>query len=313
MIKGRLASAIVDSLSRRYQAKLLAKLASVLGVSTVTLAGNNGVFEGRPDDFGLFFHYIERRMWSSGTVATICTLFDRLGGGTFVDIGANIGLTAVPVAMLPGTKVIAIEADPDNYALLCSNLRRNGCETNASALHVAVGSEPGTFALVRNPTNSGDRRVRGPGQPSQDYEGGWESVEVVVRTLDDIMQQISGVAAVAESGAMVAKMDIQGAEVRALRSGQVTFGQADALFTEFWPAGIRRFGDRPDEYLNDLLHLFPYICEYDEDSGAIRWHTRETLAPLLHLADDRPVADGKWVRTDYRNLIACRERVRAML
>ncbi|MEM3087838.1 MAG: FkbM family methyltransferase [Candidatus Bathyarchaeia archaeon] len=60
-------------------------------------------------------------------------------GGTFLDIGANVGGYTVR-ACKKGVKTIAIEPDPDNYRLLKLNLRLNHC-TNSIVLNMAAGSK----------------------------------------------------------------------------------------------------------------------------------------------------------------------------
>jgi FkbM family methyltransferase len=64
-------------------------------------------------------------------------------GLTFVDIGANIGAIALPVAArLPNTPVFACEAHPELHALLCANTVANRL-TSVQALHAAVSDKDG--------------------------------------------------------------------------------------------------------------------------------------------------------------------------
>jgi len=60
------------------------------------------------------------------------------GGGTFVDVGANVGGYSVRACKM-GARVIAVEPDPDNYRMLKLNLELNQC-TNAHVLNIAAGS-----------------------------------------------------------------------------------------------------------------------------------------------------------------------------
>jgi len=61
------------------------------------------------------------------------------GGGTFVDVGANVGGYSVRACKI-GARVIAVEPDPDNYHVLKLNLELNQC-TNAHVLNIAAGSK----------------------------------------------------------------------------------------------------------------------------------------------------------------------------
>src|SRR5947208_1853417 len=49
--------------------------------------------------------------------------------GTLIDVGANIGALAIPVAkMRPQASIICIEADPEISGSLQDNVNRNGCK-----------------------------------------------------------------------------------------------------------------------------------------------------------------------------------------
>jgi len=60
-------------------------------------------------------------------------------GGTFVDVGANVGGYSVRACKM-GARVIALEPDPDNYRVLKLNLELNQC-TNANILNIAAASK----------------------------------------------------------------------------------------------------------------------------------------------------------------------------
>jgi len=61
------------------------------------------------------------------------------GGGTFVDVGANVGGYSVRACRM-GARVIALEPDPDNYRVLKLNLELNQC-TNANVLNIAAAGK----------------------------------------------------------------------------------------------------------------------------------------------------------------------------
>jgi FkbM family methyltransferase len=49
--------------------------------------------------------------------------------GTFIDVGANIGAVAIPIARArPDVSIVCIEADPKIQRLLQGNVNRNGCK-----------------------------------------------------------------------------------------------------------------------------------------------------------------------------------------
>jgi FkbM family methyltransferase len=84
-----------------------------------------------------------------------------------IDVGANIGAFAVTAARAAANgRVYAFEPEPDNFALLCGNVRRNGCR-NVTLVQAAVTDVPGEVALSLSPGNASGHSVRrnhgGPG------------------------------------------------------------------------------------------------------------------------------------------------------
>lgn len=77
----------------------------------------------------------------------IAVLPDHLGRVTLIDLGANIGLSALYIAKelearaLEIGQIIAVEPDPDNFRLLSENLRRSGLAALTTAIPAFVGAE----------------------------------------------------------------------------------------------------------------------------------------------------------------------------
>jgi FkbM family methyltransferase len=88
-------------------------------------------------------------------------------GGVFLDIGANIGIYALLAGRLvgPGGQVIAVEADPYNYAKLQAHLELNSI-TNVRALNVGVSDKEESLRLAVNST--GNRGGNSFLHPSED-------------------------------------------------------------------------------------------------------------------------------------------------
>ena len=80
---------------------------------------------GNPRDHGVFLPYAQSDRYSWHLVEVILELFGRGKGGTFVDIGANIGLMTLPIAA-QGINCEAFEADPDVFMLLADNIALSG-------------------------------------------------------------------------------------------------------------------------------------------------------------------------------------------
>ncbi|MBW4518147.1 MAG: FkbM family methyltransferase [Scytolyngbya sp. HA4215-MV1] len=128
--------------------------------------------------------FIQRRIFFFSIYEPNLTYFiqqNLRAGDTFVDLGANIGYFSMLASQQVGTsgKVIAIEAAPDTFAQLRSNLERNGCH-NVVCLNVAATKEPcWVDILCQDSKNIGCNQVtvvtqaegKVPGKPILDILG----------------------------------------------------------------------------------------------------------------------------------------------
>jgi FkbM family methyltransferase len=86
-------------------------------------------------------------------------------GHTFVDVGAHVGYFSVLACSRvgPSGRVIALEPEPHNFALLRANVERNRC-AQSTVLQLAAGSANGPMSLEVHPRNGGAHRVLPPGE-----------------------------------------------------------------------------------------------------------------------------------------------------
>lgn len=166
-------------------------------------------------------------------------------GAVVVDIGANIGYFTLLAAALvgPSGRVLAFEPNPDNVALIQLSLTENGFE-NVDLYPYAVSDEDQDLQLLVEKTNS-DARLFDPAV-DKGYDASLIRTVRAVR-LDDLL---------ADAGPLdVLKMDIEGAESRALR-GMERLIQATrpVIFTEFSPILIEAVSHvTPQSYLEMLI------------------------------------------------------------
>ena len=126
-----------------------------------------------------------------------CSAIDT--GMVVLDVGANIGIYTL-LAAKRGARVFAIEADPENARALQHHVEINGFVDRVSVFEMAATDRSQRVTLYRSPRNSGGSTLFGRRQ-------GVTSVGVEGRTIDSL-----GLPAID-----VCKMDIEGAEVIALR------------------------------------------------------------------------------------------------
>jgi FkbM family methyltransferase len=164
-------------------------------------------------------------------------------GMTVVDVGAHVGYYAVPLAKaVPNGKVIAIEPADANYRLLTENAERNGCR-NIVALKVAAGDRTASLTLFLDSGNTGSHSLA---EKNRQTSGGTEVVPV--DPLDTLLAS--------ERRIDVMKIDIQGAEFAALRGARAILERDHpALLVEYWPSGLKAFGEEPAEMLKFLESL----------------------------------------------------------
>ncbi len=96
-------------------------------------------------------HLFTQGQWENGAAALTQVFLAGIDTPLVLDIGANLGAYAVPVAkalMQAGGSVIAVEAQRIVYYQLCGNVFLNQLD-NVTALHLAIGHERGTLDLPR--------------------------------------------------------------------------------------------------------------------------------------------------------------------
>jgi FkbM family methyltransferase len=73
-----------------------------------------------------------------------------------IDIGANVGVTALVLSQIPGVKVTCYEPDPENCKLLQQNLDLNRL-TNVKVFQAAVTNVNGTTEFQTDEESTGGR------------------------------------------------------------------------------------------------------------------------------------------------------------
>lgn len=137
-------------------------------------------------------------------VAYLRAAMTQSGCDVFVDIGANFGFYALPIAADGlAQSVIAVEPDPRNFNRLASNIALNGLAHMIDAYPFVAASEPGQARLEMAPSNS-------TGQTKVANDGSSDSRGLIVKAvrLDDLLDYTGK--------NIFLKIDVEGYEVEVL-------------------------------------------------------------------------------------------------
>ena len=110
--------------------------------------------------------------------------------GLALDVGAHIGAATVALCALnPDLRVIAIEALPDNVALLTENVNANGYGDRVTILHAAAGTNDTINWNWRQPKQKEPDVHRFIGNQHMGDETGYDTLIVNTVTLSQIVEQ----------------------------------------------------------------------------------------------------------------------------
>jgi FkbM family methyltransferase len=173
------------------------------------------------------------------------------GHGTFLDIGANLGVIAIGM-LCRGEfrRAIAIEPEPQNFALLKHNVRQNGLQDRLLCRPYAISDRAATVPLELCSANFGDHRVRlnqraTVALPERFHEAGRRLIDVSAVRLDDLLATLPP-EFTRDMG--LVWIDTQGHEAQVLRGGPALFGRGLPVVAEVWPYGLKRAGVSQDQF-----------------------------------------------------------------
>lgn len=148
-------------------------------------------------------------------------------GGTFVDVGAHIGSIFSSVhAHSAEIKIHAVEADPDKAADLVK--RFPYCTLHACG----VGETTGVMEFYRNLEASGYSSL------VKDHADSQATISIEIKTLDMLLK---------DAAPDVMKIDIEGAELGALRGGEsVIMAHKPTIMFESTGSGTNALGYAPE-------------------------------------------------------------------
>ncbi|MGD1805082.1 class I SAM-dependent methyltransferase [Dapis sp. BLCC M126] len=223
--------------------------------------GKYGVFEGNTKDKAIFSHYSQFRVWAPEIqYLLIKKLFSPEDDGTYLDIGANIGLTVIPLAERRGkVNCYAFEPEPENYQFLLKNIIRHQVPLSVQSYPVALFSHQTQVDFELSPNNTGDHRVRIENTDFLVSAVKGENSRKVIRVQAEPLDNIFSAKNIQKlKKPIVMKLDIQGSELQFCHGSSVFLQSVDHLIVKFWPYGLRRLGDTPEELMNTLIKNFSF-------------------------------------------------------
>ena len=245
-----------EHLDRADMVEFFRAAAIPIGVESFSASGSLGVFQGSTRDYGVMARYAACGDWGPAYQALLTEHLFAKGQGTLVDVGANIGLTSIPIARERRIVCYAFEPEAKNFLYLRQNVLANGVESLVHCFNLALFSKEGVFRFQVSKGNLGDHRVGSAvsigevtsGDPEEQEKQG---VEVKATTLDVVFKDKL------LASPIVVKCDTQGSEVHVLRGAAEFMGRVDCLIAEFAPYLLDRLGDSVEAYI-EAIAQFPY-------------------------------------------------------
>jgi FkbM family methyltransferase len=265
-----------------------ARLLRKLKIVEIAADGDRGVIVSAWNDQIALLEYAETATFAPTVTQAMLDFFGSRQG-TYMDVGANIGLTTIPLARNPRIRCLAFEPEPTNFANLTRNVARNAEGAIVEFHAVAVFDAHSTMSMALAQENLGDHRV------AREAISGRHMIQIPAVPLDDFLAKVEGPLAV--------KVDTQGAEPFVIAGGRRVFARAGLVAMEFCPYLMRQLGGDPDVVI-DFAATFDQVAVM---GGGIAETPRyvsptEARSILEHKTRTAKESDG-----DYLDILARRE------
>jgi FkbM family methyltransferase len=261
-------------------------------VESLKARGEYGLIEGDIRDSEIFRSYTTRGVWTPELDRELASVFADGGAGCLIDVGANIGLSTIPVARNPLVTCHCFEPEPRNFAHLTFNVAEN-CPSGNVVLHnVALFDRAAELEFELSSNNMGDHRVRvlptSKGAYAEDVR---ETIRVRAARLDDVLPLESIQLPIA------VKIDTQGAEPQVVAGAPAILQKTTLLHMEFWPYGMRRAGGSIKDMLGFLCaHFEQAKLTFADMGGNASW------VPAAQIGRELEQLERKAGDTDFWNV-----------
>jgi FkbM family methyltransferase len=243
----------------------------VIGTRGIRLGGRDWQLAGQAEDS--FFQHAEAHVAGMEEMAAVAAAV-LPEDGVVLDVGANIGLSALALApLLPRGRILALEPSPRSAAALRCTLALNGLENRVAVEAVAMGAAPGETEF-HDAAHSAGAHLMDPGTLGGEA---LPRVRVPVETVDALVAR-HGLARLD-----FIKVDVEGFESEVLDGARATLARfRPVVFAEFnaWTLQCNRNAN-PRAVLEDWLSRFPVAHALRGTAPPLRIGA-ETLLAFLH-------------------------------
>ncbi len=153
-----------------------------------------------------------------------------------LDVGANIGTTAIPFAQQTPCHILAIEPVPENFQLLKKNISQNGLDDRITCVQKAVFNHPAEIEMLLPDLNCGGAFIKSPKQNGQTRlrVGIRETVSVPADTLENIVAEQS----IQTDQIVFVWCDTEGSEAVVIETGESLWLCGVPLYMELFPNAL---------------------------------------------------------------------------
>jgi FkbM family methyltransferase len=239
--------------------------------------------------------FVKRNRKEMRTLARALTAHHQLTGiderGVFIDVGANIGTTAVDAIVSHRfASAFAFEPEPENFRTLSLNVALNDLQDRVTLVRAGLSNRDGTASLDVSSPGSSKHWIVDPAHPVDR-----STVPVSLTRLDTVI----------ESGALDATavsflwMDVEGHEGHVLAGAGHVLERGVPFVMEFCPRHFQRAGrleDVEDAVRANYTHLLD-----------LRKPWPEGTPPFIQAADIGAIAD-EYGDTGFTDVLACSVR-----
>jgi len=238
-------------------------------VTGLIVDAKNGRFAVDPADLEVSAKLRIHGAYGMDEVERIAGIIDETS--SVLVVGSHIGSLVVPISKLC-KRVVAVEANPNNYRLLETNIKLNDA-TNVELHHVAASGKEEMIRFQMNTVNSGgSKRVPVHNRYIYTYDNP-EIIEVQAYALDAYLD---------DHAFDLVLIDIEGSEYFAMQGMTSILGQTKTLIVEFLPHHITNVaGVTLDDFLAQVPEHFTKLTVPTKDATYNRAQGMDVLKRMF--------------------------------